>query len=150
MSRWHLVKFNTTVAVNFSNSTVGNSDRQCTIILFISNIFLPTILNYLNDSEGGGAPLFFVGFWRPAMPPPPPQTPQYLTILMTERGRHYLCRILAPPMTPPLPTPQFLTVLMTERGGAIIFCRILAPPQCPPPPHAPQYLTILMTGRGGR
>ena len=74
----HLVKFNTTVAVNLSNSTsictlqctdvnlqkilynspasVGDSDsdRQYTIILFISNIFLPTILNYLND-RGGGA-----------------------------------------------------------------------------------------------
>ena len=44
-----------------------------------------TILNYLNGSEKG-ALLFFVGFWRP-----PPQTPQYLTILMTERGGlHYL------------------------------------------------------------
>ena len=83
-----------------------------------------TILNYLNDKEGGtiifcrilahpppprhnynylndrerGAPLSFVGFWRPAMPPYPDAT--YLTILMTERGRHYLCRILAPPMPP--------------------------------------------------
>ena len=57
-----------------------------------------TILIYLNCREG--APLSFVGFWRP---PPLPQTPQYLTILMTERGRHYVCRILAPPMPPPLP-----------------------------------------------
>ena len=47
-----------------------------------------TILNYLNDSErggGGGAPLSFVGFWRRPNAPHPP-TPQYLTILMTERG----------------------------------------------------------------
>ena len=73
---WHLVKFNTTVAVNFSNSTcistlpfiyvltenlqkiLYNSQtsvggRQYTIILFISIIFLPTILIYLNDSERG-------------------------------------------------------------------------------------------------
>ena len=64
-----------------------------------------TILIYLNDREG--APLSFVGFWRPPppMPPPPytPPTPQYLTILMTERGHHYVCMILAPPMPPPLP-----------------------------------------------
>ena len=42
-----------------------------------------TILNYLNDREreGGGAPLSFVGFCAP-----PPQTPQYLTILLTEIG----------------------------------------------------------------
>ena len=73
--KWHLVKFNTTVAVNFSKvhvfqhcraltvnlqkslynsqESVGDSDRQYTIILFISNIFLPTILNYLNDGERG-------------------------------------------------------------------------------------------------
>ena len=30
-----------------------------------------TILNYLNDMEGG-APLSFVGFWRLPMTPPPP------------------------------------------------------------------------------
>ena len=62
-----------------------------------------TILNYLNNREREGAPLFFIGFWRPLMPPPPPQTPQYLTILITERGRHYVCRILAPPIAPPPP-----------------------------------------------
>ena len=43
-----------------------------------------TILNYLNDGEMG-APISFVGFWRTPITPPP-QTPQYLTILMTERG----------------------------------------------------------------
>ena len=81
--RWHLVKFNTTVAVYFSNSTcistlpfiyaltvnlqkiLYNSQtsvggRQYTIILFISITFLPTILIYLNDREG--APLSFVAF----------------------------------------------------------------------------------------
>ena len=62
-----------------------------------------------------------------APPNAPPQTPQYLTILLTERGAGItFCRILAPP--PPSPTPQYLTILMTERGGGIIFCRILAPP----------------------
>ena len=72
-------------------------------------------------------------FGAPLCPPPPPQTPQYLTILRTERGRHYVCRILAPPMPPPPTTPQYLTILMTERGGAINFYRILAPPNAPPP-----------------
>ena len=38
---------------------------------------------------------------------------------------------MAPPI-PPSQTPQYLTILMTERGGAIIFCRILAPPNAPP------------------
>ena len=47
------------------------------------------------------------------MPPPPP-TPQYLTILMTERGRHYLMQDFAPPLPQ---TPQYLTILMTVRGG---------------------------------
>ena len=32
-----------------------------------------TILNYLNDREGGGAPLSFVGFWHLPMTPPPPR-----------------------------------------------------------------------------
>ena len=74
--KWHLVKFNTTVTVNFSNivhnyvyahcraltvklqkilyntqASVG--EMQYTIILFISNIFLPTIVIYLNDREKG-------------------------------------------------------------------------------------------------
>ena len=42
-----------------SHASVGN--RQYTIILFISMIFLPTILNYLNDRERGRH-YHFVGF----------------------------------------------------------------------------------------
>ena len=113
--RWHL-NFDTTVAVNFSNSTcciftlpctlsctdrkfkesifkilfyisqASVGDRQYKIILFISIIFLPTILNYILMTERGGT----IIFCRILMPPPPPSTPQYLTILMTERGCHYL------------------------------------------------------------
>ena len=94
-----------------------------------------TILIYLNDREG--ASLSFVGF----CPPHPPQTPQYLTILGAERGRHYVCRILASPMPPPPPSND-ATILSypngRERGGAIIFCRILAPPNAPPS-QTPQY-----------
>ena len=63
-----------------------------------------TILNYLNDSEGGGAPLSFVGFWRLPMTPPP-TIPKYFTILMTEMRDSYFCRILAPPNAPP-PSPD--------------------------------------------
>ena len=83
------------------------------------------------------------------MPPPPLQTQQYLTILMTGRGGAIIfCRILAP-LNAPLPqTQQYLTILMTGRGGALI-CRILAPPPPPPSPHTQQYLTSLMTERGG-
>ena len=40
--------------------------------------------NYLNNREG--APLSFWDFGAPPNVPPPTQTPQYLTILMTERG----------------------------------------------------------------
>ena len=94
-----------------------------------------TILNYLHDREG--VPLYFVGFWRPPMPPPSPGA-TILNNLNDREGRHYLCRILRPQYPPPppqyLPTTQYLTILMTERGGAIIICRILAPPNAPPPP----------------
>ena len=92
-----------------------------------------TILNYPNDREMG-APLSFVGFWRP----PPPQSPQYLTTLLTERGGRALLFIRFgtpnnPP--PPPPTPQYLTILMTERGGApLSFVRFWRPP--PPSPDA--------------
>ena len=66
---------------------------------------------------------------------PPPQTQQYLTVLLTGTGGAIIFgRILAPP--PPLPqTQQYLTIFMTGRAGAIIFCRILAPP----PPQTQQY-----------
>ena len=67
----------------FYNSQASVGDRQYTIILFISMICLPTILNYLNDRE---------------------------------RGRHYFCRILAPP---PLPTtPQYY---LNDREGGRLF-----------------------------
>ena len=99
------------------------------------------ILNYLNDREIG-APLSFVGFWRPPMTPP--QTPQYLTILQTERGGgHTFSRILAPPQCPPSPDATILNYLNDRERGAIL-CRTL-----PPLPQTPQYLTILMTVRGG-
>ena len=130
----------------FYNSQASVGDRQYTIILFISIIFLPTILNYFNDRERGRH-YHFVGFYRPPMPPPP-TIPKYFTILMTEMRDSYFCRILAPPNAPPPPlTPKYLTILVTERGGAIVFCRILAPPN-DPPPQTPQYLTILQTERG--
>ena len=46
----------------FSNSQASVGDRQYTIILmFISIIFLPTILNYFNDRERGRH-YHFVGF----------------------------------------------------------------------------------------
>ena len=57
-----------------------------------------TILNYLTDREGAGITF---------------------------------SRILAPPNAPPPPTPQYLTILMAERGGAIILCRTLPPPPSP-------------------
>ena len=85
---------------------------------------LPHNSKNLNDRDEGR-----YYFCRTLAPPnaPPLLTPQYLTILMTERGGGgIICRILAHP--PPPQTPQYFTILMTEKGGAIIFCRILAPP----------------------
>ena len=66
--------------------------------------------------------------------PPPPQTPQYITILMTEREGPPLsfCRILAPPPT----IPKLLTILMTEMRDAIIFVGFWRPPMPPPSPDA--------------
>ena len=73
-----------------------------------------TILNYPNDREMG-APLSFVRIWRP-----PPQTPQYLTILPTERGAGItFCKILAPTITPPPPPSTDATILnyLNDREG---------------------------------
>ena len=62
------------------------------------------ILDYLNDRDGGR--YYFFRILAPPMPPP-------------------TCHL----------TPQYLTILMTERGAPLSFCRILSPPQCPPPPR---------------
>ena len=45
----------------FYNSQASVGDRQYTVILFISIIFLSTILNYLNNRERGRH-YYFVGF----------------------------------------------------------------------------------------
>ena len=77
-----------------------------------------TILNYLNDREGGGgAPLSFAGFWHLPMTPPPPQMTQYLTILMTERGGAPLCRIL----TPPPPYEPKILYYLNDRDEGLLF-----------------------------
>ena len=44
---------------------------------------------------------------------------------------------------PPPPMPQYLFILVTERGCTIIFCRILAPPQCPPWPTLPDATILI-------
>ena len=69
---------------------------------------------------GRGGAIIFVGFWRPAMSPPPPLMPQYLTILMT------------------------------ERGYAIIFCKLLAPRNAPPPSPDATILNYLNDRERGR
>ena len=71
------------------------------------------------------------------MPPPPPQTSQYLTILMTGRGGAIICVGFWRPLinAPPSPDATILNYLiMTERGGAIIFSRILTPRNATPTP----------------
>ena len=79
-------------------------------------------------------------------------TPQYLFILMGVMIFCMILAPPPPNGSPPT-TPQYLTILMTEREGAIIFLQDFGahpPPPNAPPPQTLQYLTILMTGRGGR
>ena len=68
---------------------------------------------------------------------PPPQMPQYLTILMTEREGAPLsfCRILAHPNAPPPTIPKYFTILMTEMRDAIIFVGFWRPPMPTPWRH---------------
>ena len=74
---------------------------------------------------------YFCRILAPPNAPPPPLTPKYLTILMTERGGAIVfCRILAPPNDPQ--TPQYLTILQTERGRALPLVGFWLP-QCPLP-----------------
>ena len=71
-----------------SQASVGDSDKQYTIILFISNIlFLPTILNYLNDRERGT-----IICCRILAPPPPPPDATKLNYRNDKEGggHHYL------------------------------------------------------------
>ena len=72
-----------------------------------------TVLNYLNDRARERAPLYFVGFWRP-----PPQTPQYLTILVTERDGAPLSFVgfWRPPM-PPSKNAKILNYLIDREKG---------------------------------
>ena len=60
-----------------------------------------------------GAQLSIVGFWRPSMPPSPDAT-IIITILITERGRHYLFWDFGappPPNAPPYPDATILNDL---------------------------------------
>ena len=125
----------------FYNSQASLGDRQYIIILFISIRFLPTILYYLNDRDEGRY------YFCRILAPPPPLTPQYLTILMTERGRAlYFVGFWRPPpqCPPPSHDATILNYLNDREGGAIFLCRILAPP--PPSPDA----TILINDLNGR
>ena len=93
---------------------------------------------------------YFCRNLAPPNAPPPPLTPKYLTILMTERrGAIVFCRILAPPNDPPPPPDATILnyLTQTERGRALPLVGFWRPPM-PPPPPTPQYLTILMTERG--
>ena len=66
------------------------------------------VLPYMPERQRG---LSYVGFWCP-----PPPTPQYIAILITERGRAPLSFIgFWRPNAPPQ-TSQYLTILMTELG----------------------------------
>ena len=116
------------------------------IILFINIIFLPTILNYLNDSEGG-AIIILCDFSAPQCTPP--TIPKYFTILMTEvRDAIIFVEFWRPSMPPP-PSPDaiILNYLNNRERGRHIFCKILAPLQCPPDATILNYLTDREEGR---
>ena len=118
-----------------------------------------------------GAPLSFWDFGAPQCPPPPTQTPQELTILMTERGGAIILWVFKNIQL--LTSWQFFynLFLVGEGGGggakirnkdfgfllkyfndrergAIIHCRILAPLNATPSPDATIIITILITERG--
>ena len=114
-----------------------------------------TILNYLNDGERGRH-YFFLGFWRPPMPPSPNATIFLWRPLRAATGAANSPMPLATPLhdyllhdfgAPPSLNATILNNLNDREGGAIIFFSILAPPM--PPSPTPQYLTILMTEKGG-
>ena len=74
--------------------------------------------------------------------------PQYLTMLMTERGGAIIfCRVWRPNDLPQ--TKQYLSILHDrERGRHYHFVGFRRPPPPPPPmpsPHDSKYFTILMT-----
>ena len=76
----------------------------------------------------------------PNAPPPSPDATILNYLNDREVAGIIFCRILAPPNAPPPMTPQYLTILMTERRGAIIFCRTLAPLNAPPDATILNYL----------
>ena len=64
------------------------------------------------------------------MPPPPPLTPQYLTMLQTERGWALpLVRFWRPPIPPPSPDATILNYLNDREGAPLSYAGL-----CPPPP----------------
>ena len=89
-----------------------------------------TILNYLNDRERGRHYLL-QDLGTPPMPLTPPPTPQYLTILMTERGHAiiFLQDFRAP--NAPAKMSQYLTILITERGAPLSCLGLWCPPPSP-------------------
>ena len=80
----------------------------------------------------------FVGFWRPPMTPPPPDTTILNSLTDREGAGITFSRILAPPNAPPPPTPKYLTILMIERGAPLSYAGL-----CPPPPPPSLDATIL-------
>ena len=97
------------------NSQVSVGGRQYTIILFINIIFLPIILIYLNDKRRG-AIIFCRILAPPQCPPPTPDVTILIYRNDRERGHHmnFSASPTPPPHTPQ--TPQYLFILMTERG----------------------------------
>ena len=74
-------------------------------------------------TERGGA-IIFIGFWRSPIPPSTDATKlNYLNDKEEWGGGAIIvCRILA---HPPLQTPQYIRILMTEKGGAPLSCEDL-------------------------
>ena len=82
-------------------------------------------------TERGGAIVFCRVLAPPNDPPPPDATILNYLRDREGAGITFSRILAPPNALPPPPTPQYLTILMTERGGAIILCRTLPPPPSP-------------------
>ena len=92
-----------------------------------------TILNYLNDREGGGGGAIIICMiLAPPNDPPPPDDTILNYLNDRERGGAIMQDFNAPQCPPPT-IPKYFTILMTEMRDSY-FCRILAPPNAPPLP----------------
>ena len=96
------------------------------------------------------APIIFCRILAHPMPPLSPNATILTILITEKGRHYVCRILAPPMPPPPLTTPQYLTILMTERGSAIIFCRILAPPPLMPPSPDVTILNYLNDRERGR